>query len=586
MGNRKKTFVYKVLACLLPGVITALAAYVSMTKYYHGPLNRNFSHYLMPAKRFGIPEALVAKGFTPLYLEQKDSGWDGQFYYYISNDLLGVTDVPSHIDADAYRYQRIGLPVIAKVVSVFIGAKWVSPELYYATQLALVLIATVLGAVFFLSEHVSAFWILPWSLGIGTQLTLLNGLPDAAADSLVIISILCLYWASIFKQGRYNIVLSYIYSVTVLFAALSREIYVLIPASVLLFLIVDFRPFKVNRDVFRRYSEMLPQLIPLVGFSMWHIYVRTHFSTPPSSQAHGILGFPFLNLFYHMWQGLHGSYPNFPRGRESYLSGFNLVIFFVLLVFALWVFLVKFKSSEKVRLQKRAYNGLQLSLLLTIIMYFCFGETVIWHFSGFMKAATIFFFMVPLFYVLNGEKISKIIVLLSIGVTVYFGYKLWEFRLNHGPIIMGVDVSCNRPDLSNLHNTCKSHFVWQASRLPGIVGRNVDEHRVAKVDRDNAGYVTYGPYLDVPKGKYKVSIYYTNEILSGRPVADGASYWEVGTFIDPKGSPICKNILIRNNDSFECSFEVMNTKLPQLQIRSYFDGDGILTIKRVELVQE
>jgi len=75
----------------------------TMTTYLKGPLNGNFDHYLMQADRWGMPEEIKQHGVTPLYLDEWNSGWDGQFYYYIANDLLGYKDTPEHIDADAYR---------------------------------------------------------------------------------------------------------------------------------------------------------------------------------------------------------------------------------------------------------------------------------------------------------------------------------------------------------------------------------------------------------------------------------------------------------------------------------------------------
>jgi hypothetical protein len=46
----------------------------------------------------------------------------------------------------------------------------------------IVLVAVGMAAFFFQRKGISPYWALFWALGIGTQVTQLNGLPDAAAD--------------------------------------------------------------------------------------------------------------------------------------------------------------------------------------------------------------------------------------------------------------------------------------------------------------------------------------------------------------------------------------------------------------------
>lgn len=557
---------------VIPAVITFLIANVILNTYVRGPLGGEFNYHLMSAKRFGVPEELRKKGLSALYLDLKDSGWDGQFYYYMSNDLLGIKDIPKHVDADAYRYQRIGLPAFSKFISLLFGQDWVSPKFYYGTQLGLILIATILGSLFFFQSKVSPLWILPWSMGIGTQLTLLNGLPDAAADSFLIIALFFIF--------RRKLCL---YSIFILFAALSREIYILIPIFILFYDFLEHFKKKIFSKKMIFNTNILAHIFVLGIFMSWHMYVRIHFDKSPSSQAHGILGLPLKSLFYHLWKGLSGNYPNFPSGIPSFLAGLDILIFLFILVYVVWVLFFKFKDSTIDSLNKNITKGVGASFLCIILLYLCFGDTVVWHFSGFMKAATIMFFIIPIVFTLNKKPISKYLIYISILLTGYFGKRLWDFRLNHPPIQNAKDINCNLPEISQPGNKCKSHFIWLGSKLPGIVGDIIDSKKVASHPKTNEGFLTYGPYLDIPPGNYLITLNFRSQSSSN-------SYWEVGAFSEEKMVVLCKIDLPLESSNTEVGKSECNITLKEellkFESRVYYSGKGILEVDKLELIQK
>ena len=258
---------------------------VSFGFYYVRTLNEDINNHILAGETFGVPADLKERGIKPFYNGPGETGWDGQFYYYMSNDILALKDTASHIDAPSYRYQRVGLSLYAATVAKVLGMDWVSPATYFISYLFLILAATWAGAQLFSKVGVHPALILLWSLSVGTQITLFNALPDAAADAFLILALSALY------AKRYALSV-----IPFAFAALSREVYVLFPSFVLLFflinLISDARASKDGslKDLACRLLEWksyywlaLPGLVAII----WHIYVVRHFGVSPAEQATG-----------------------------------------------------------------------------------------------------------------------------------------------------------------------------------------------------------------------------------------------------------------------------------------------------------
>ncbi len=55
--------------------------------YLAGEIRGLLSWHVLPAAVFGIPHSVAKHGMTLLYETPGHVGWDGQFYYYIANDL-------------------------------------------------------------------------------------------------------------------------------------------------------------------------------------------------------------------------------------------------------------------------------------------------------------------------------------------------------------------------------------------------------------------------------------------------------------------------------------------------------------------
>ena len=409
-------------------ITTFFAAIVTLTImriYTDSVLNGNLDNHVLSARMFGVPKALQEHGFKAFFQSDKETGWDGQFYYYIANDPLAQKDTAAHIDSDAYRYQRIGLPLLAWTASKLLLQDWVSPVVYYGTNVLVVLIATFFGARFFAQRGYGPLPILLWTFSLGVQLTLINGLPDAAADGLLIISFVS------YLERRHKT-----YVVCATLAALSREAYVLFPCLVAVFEWYTYSGFndRVQTPFGRRFlistvdwvfrKAWLPA-IPIAIFLAWQVFVRLHFHVAPSSQATKILGLPFYAWFSIFSEALHGHHPLLSPGEATYREVIALLLFpLLVLVTACVAWMAWRRASRTDPIVPVASATLALTLL-----YAAFGTTVMVHYTGYMKAAGLFFLSIPFLW--NSFKPSSrwfFIMLLAV-TDAYFGYYLSVDRL-------------------------------------------------------------------------------------------------------------------------------------------------------------
>ena len=412
---------------LVVTTITAIVCVILMSFYVTNKLDGDLDNHVLSSRLFGAPKALLDHGFKLFYQGDRETGWDGQFYYYIANDPLAQKDTAAHIDATAYRYQRVGLPLLAWAVSRLTGHDWVSPTSYYLTDLAIVLLATLIGGLYFARRGYGAWPVLAWSLSLGVQLTLLNGLPDAAADALLLIALV-----AHFSGFRW------FFALFATLAALSREAYVLFPILVAAFDWGTFIGFSrtIVGDRTRRSIALRQSLIwavrrgwiiaiPVALFGLWQVYLRLKFHIAPSAQAHGILGAPLQSWFQYVATSLAGSHPLFAPGWTTTRELIALVIFVPLLLIGIVVPSVAWKRSSRtdpVRPIAAATFGLT-------ILYACFGPTVMMHYTGYMKAAGLFFLIVPFLWGSLKRATRLTLLLFLLATNAYFGFYLYQDRI-------------------------------------------------------------------------------------------------------------------------------------------------------------
>lgn len=391
-----------VLNSIVVSLITLFVSFLFLIGYVSGHLNGNINNAILSAERFGVPTELASHGIQEFYQGKKETGWDGQFYYYISNDLLsGDTDTLKHIDNPIYRYQRPGVGIFVKAISVGLGESWVSPTTYYLSYLLLVCLATFVLAKFLgelSSKRFMPYLALFWSLSISVQLTLLNYLPDAGSDCFLIFAIVALYYR------RWLV-----YAISMSFCLLSRESYVLLPVFVLIF--VFFHYYKNRVKISTTHISCL--FIPLVVYFLWHHHIS---SLPGNLSAIG------NNLLYPipLASSLHYLFINMSEMSFSYHSKIEVLftVNFLLIVFIAIVATTKLIKSEKFSIE---IMGVMFGVLLLTTLYLFFGNTVTFDYTGYMKVlgAPVITILISL-AVINGRSnkwflIGYFIVITGVG---------------------------------------------------------------------------------------------------------------------------------------------------------------------------
>ena len=134
--------------------------------------------------QFGVPAALDEQFEI---FPTSHTGWDGQFYFFQSNDILALGDASKHIDNPSYRYQRIGSPLMARLVAWCCGQRYVSGLTYLLTQVAAVAIGYGFLAYWLRRCGHSSLWALAWLASDGVFNALAFGMPDPVGDALFIV---------------------------------------------------------------------------------------------------------------------------------------------------------------------------------------------------------------------------------------------------------------------------------------------------------------------------------------------------------------------------------------------------------------
>lgn len=364
---------------------------ISFGVYYKRTLKSNIDYHILSAEMFGIPSALKEKGLKPLYRGPGQTGWDGQFYYYMANDLLSTKDTPQFIDNPPYRYQRIGMSLFAATVARLSGRDWVSPGTFLASYLALVLMGTWAGAQLFRKLGLHPALILFWSLSVGTQITLFNALPDAAADSFLLLALYAL-----FSQRLVLSILPFT------LAALSREIYILFPA--ILTLAYFFEDLKGIQSKDRILSRLLKfcvawkhyyiLILPCICTLGWHGYIALHFPPTQRLKATDLLGTPFLVWWKHISAGYLNQHPLVGSGFGA-LAEANCLLFYMLVLLIVLLSVIRGCRSH-MRTMSPIVLGIALTAIILVGFYVSFAPLIIAHYSGYLKVLSVFFIIIPI----------------------------------------------------------------------------------------------------------------------------------------------------------------------------------------------
>ncbi|KVD55734.1 hypothetical protein WI85_07355 [Burkholderia ubonensis] len=496
-------------ANIFASLLTALVAWISLELFLSGNLILgHFSQFMLPSEMFGLPAQLRDHGLTAFF-HIGHGGWDGQFYYSMSNDVLALRDTVAHLDNPAYRYQRIGIPLIAKIASKLMGQTWVSPLIYYSTNLGLVLLATLLGSRWFQRRGRSPYLILLWSLAAGVQITILNGLPDAGADALLILALVCWYER---RTALYVLAMS--------FAALAREAYVVIPFFAGAGAVLGW---VLNRETAARLNRLpvIAHALPVAVMLAWQVYIRLHIGSPQAGAV--LLTWPFVDALRYISLGLHGLHP-VVGGRNGHLEAVGLILHLLLVITTGIAMLVVLRACLRSKVKHYEVAGFALGFGTLSVMYLCLNHIVVNHFSGYFKASDMFLFALPFMLVVVDKVIPRALTIALTVTAAFFFFLFVRHRLNN---THWIEPSPSAQASVMDRAACLSSFdaqttplaiteVGGASWIARLLGRKLMLVEVKLTNRSN---VAFSP----TKGAGSVNVgYQWLDEKTGKVVVDGA----------------------------------------------------------------
>ena len=260
-GSRAARVIDRVahLPAWLPPLVVAFAVYLVVGASVGTQVGRTGdpAALIVPGQRWVAPELLPPNAHV-----FPGAGYDGQFFFYLAQDPLLTGKVASrdkltseHVDAIAYRYQRILLPALGWLTS------WGHPRLLEWT-LPMINLFAVLGAGFLLARFLAARGRSPWlalvyMLSLGVLAGFANDLADPLAASLFVAAVV--WWL----EERPAAAIAALTG-----CLLARELY-LIPVVAVIAL-----------ELLRRRKAGIPWLIPLAVFGAWQIYLRAAMASP------------------------------------------------------------------------------------------------------------------------------------------------------------------------------------------------------------------------------------------------------------------------------------------------------------------
>lgn len=363
-------------------------------RYLAGTLGGNANWHILSSVVFGPPEQLKNVGLEPLYTLPEDGGWDGQQYFYAANDILDRHETSAYLDgARAIRYQRMGLGFASLITSQLSGHEWITPKDFLYTNIFIIFTGLILLLVQWGRRGLSIVPAVAIFFSPIVYLSAFNGLLDAAADSLFIIFVVSML------RGRAWIPVA---MVSGALCVLTREAYLLAFAVFFtaFFLLRLLHTLKIGtssrilssikqKSFSPSYWHIAAPLFAISCFFAWLLWLRLHFGYWPSSKAGAVVdSIPFRSLLNNIIATLNRT----PRVVSEENIGFelgSLIVFSTILISSLVlnsIALIRvIGSSENLTLDRMVLINLSVVGILFFILYSLFGNTVMEHYTGFIK---------------------------------------------------------------------------------------------------------------------------------------------------------------------------------------------------------
>jgi hypothetical protein len=124
---------------------------------------------------------------------------------------------------------------------------------------------------------------------------------------------------------------------------------------------------------------------------------------------------------------------------------------------------------------------------------------------------------------------------------------------------------------------------YPADALPSMVGRLEDGARVATGGATPAGFLTYGPYVALPTGTYRVA---AEVFVCDAPPEPPAARWELGYFEKEPIRYLGQGELSPGAKRVEAAFAVEGNERRPLEMRFYYQGQGTVGVRGLTVTRE
>lgn len=289
-----RAWLLRVLTSLfIAGVVLAAVLY-----HFSKPYQHRVSAFICMGDQFLPPQERP----PDLVVFRSSPGYDGQFYYYLAKHLSGRPDELKYFDIPAYRYQRIGYPLLARLLS-FGNASAIPSGLLLANLLS-IFASIILLSIWFRERGIDPRYTSLFALSGTLIYPLVRDLSEPTAAVFMIGGLFAYFRRRYWPAG---LLLGY--------AMLTREL----SFGIAMVLVVDGLFLRKQKR-----SWITPLLSSCIMFS-WHLFVfiRTNATTYP---FHGNFGTPVVAMFRHL-QEVFLSRADVRVSEQAVLAATVLLIF-------------------------------------------------------------------------------------------------------------------------------------------------------------------------------------------------------------------------------------------------------------------
>lgn len=361
---KRKCLIYKSISCSL---VAGLVWILLFNIYTENNLGSQKEYAILSAKMWGTPEWLEnEQNINATYDREHETGWDGQFHYYIANDWLNEKETSNNIDNPPYRYGRPGIAPFIWLMQKTNILNSIGPLEYIYILGTIYAIAVGTGYYILERQAINGVLIAGWAIWPSLFFTTFNGLPDALADSMFIIS-LALGWQRGFAK-----------SVMLTAACLSREIYLIYPIIALSVELAKLIPHKTFSKVNKK--TLTSSVVAIIFIVAWKLSLKIRLGTADTADIYGTP----LSLLENWQKAIVNNWESQIYGLTAHTILIIAGICIGSIVLLKHAMKTKFNilkfldSSEKVTLS--------VSLLTISLGYLWLGDTVLFNYTGYIKA--------------------------------------------------------------------------------------------------------------------------------------------------------------------------------------------------------